>query len=140
MLKISNLKSFYGHAMVLHDVDIEIEKGQVVALLGPNGAGKTTTMMSISGMVRMAPETSILFEEKEISHYSSSRIVKLGITQCPQGRGVFPGLTVRENLVMGAYMSHDKKQIEQDLEKNLEMFPRLKERIKQQAGTLSGGE
>lgn len=140
MLNISNMKSFYGHAMVLHDVNLRIAQGQSVALLGPNGAGKTTTMMSISGMVRLSPETSITFDGQEISRLKSDRIVKLGITQVPQGRGVFPGLTVRENLVMGAYFSRDQKQIARDIEKNLEMFPRLKDRLRQQAGTLSGGE
>lgn len=140
MLNISNMKSFYGHAMVLHDVNLRIAQGQSVALLGPNGAGKTTTMMSISGMVRLSPETSITFDGQEISRLKSDRIVKLGITQVPQGRGVFPGLTVRENLVMGAYFSRDQKQIARDIEKNLEMFPRLKDRLRQQAGTLSGDE
>ncbi|MGI6005818.1 MAG: ABC transporter ATP-binding protein [Christensenellales bacterium] len=140
MLKISNLNSFYGKAQVLKGVHLNIRPGQIVALLGPNGAGKTTTMMSISGLCSLSEASSILFQDEEISKLKSDAIVKRGIVHVPQGRGVFPGLTVRENLIMGAYFNKSKKRMDADMEEALELFPRLKERRKQQAGTLSGGE
>nr|WP_122011640.1 ABC transporter ATP-binding protein [Maliibacterium massiliense] len=140
MLKISNLDAFYGKAQVLNGVHLEISQGQFVTLLGPNGAGKTTTMMSISGLLHMSHRASIVFEGEEISRLKPDAIVKRGIIQVPQGRGVFPGLTVRENLIMGAYFNKNKKAIDEDIELVLNLFPRLKERRKQQAGTLSGGE
>ena len=140
MLRITNLHSFYGKARVLHQVNINIEKGQIVTLLGPNGAGKTTTMMSISGLVKLSDDTSIVMEDHNIHKLGPHSIVKLGIIHVPQGRGVFPGLTVRENLLMGGYMNRSKKQVEKDIDEVLSIFPRLKDRLKQQAGTLSGGE
>jgi len=140
MLKITNLNSYYGKLHVLKGINITIEDGKVVALLGPNGAGKTTTMMSISGLVKMSPDSHIIFDDEELVGKRPEEIVKRGVIHVPQGRGVFPGLTVRENLIMGAYFCKSKKQIEQDIERITEMFPRLKERYKQPAGTLSGGE
>jgi branched-chain amino acid transport system ATP-binding protein len=140
MLKITNLYSFYGKARVLHDVNLKIGEGQFVTLLGPNGAGKTTTMMSVSGLVTLSEDTRIEMQGNEIHKMSSHDIVKLGIIHVPQGRGVFPGLTMRENLLMGAYMNKSRKQAELDIEEVIDLFPRLKDRLAQQAGTLSGGE
>ncbi|WP_343210506.1 ABC transporter ATP-binding protein [Anaerolentibacter hominis] len=140
LLTVSHLDSYYGHAQVLRDVTLSIEEGRVAALLGPNGAGKSTAMMSISGMVRLSDSSRITFQGEEIQKQSSDRIVSKGIVQVPQGRGVFPGLTVKENLLMGAYMRKDKKETEDEIPAVLDMFPKLKERLKQPAGTLSGGE
>ena len=140
MLTIRNLCSYYGNIQVLDHVNMEIPTGKIVALLGPNGAGKTTTMMSISGMVKLSPDSEILFEDKNLAGMKPEAIVRQGITQVPQGRGIFPGLTIRENLIMGAYLRHSKKEINEDIEKHIDMFPRLKERYSQLAGTLSGGE
>ena len=140
MLTIRNLSSYYGNIQILKKVNMEIPDGKIVALLGPNGAGKTTTMMSVSGLVKLSPDSEILFENKNLAGMKPEAIVKQGITQVPQGRGIFPGLTIRENLIMGAYLRHSSKEIDDDIEKNIDMFPRLKERYTQLAGTLSGGE
>lgn len=140
MLKITNLNSYYGKLQVLKGLDISIEDGKVVALLGPNGAGKTTTMMSISGLVKMSSESHIMLDDEELMGKKPEDIVKRGVVHVPQGRGVFPGLTVHENLIMGAYLIKSKKEIEKDADEVIEMFPHLKERYKQLAGTLSGGE
>ncbi len=140
MLTIRNLSSYYGNIQILKKVNMEIPDGKIVALLGPNGAGKTTTMMSVSGLVKLSPDSEILFENKNLAGMKPEAIVKQGITQVPQGRGIFPGLTIRENLIMGAYLRHSSKEIDDDIEKNIDMFPLLKERYTQLAGTLSGGE
>ena len=140
MLKISNLCSYYGKLQVLKGINISIEDGNIVALLGPNGAGKTTTMMSISGLVKMSPDSHISLDGKELAGQKPEAIVRQGVIHVPQGRGIFPGLTVHENLIMGAYLRKSRKEIEKDISEVIEMFPRLKERYKQLAGTLSGGE
>ena len=140
MLSVKNLDSFYGKAQVLHGVSFEIPTGKVVALLGPNGAGKSTTMMSISGMVKLSSASSILYDDVELNGMKPEKIVRHGVIHVPQGRGVFPGLTIRENLIMGAYLKKSKKQIELDIESVMEFFPKFKDRIRQLAGTLSGGE
>ena len=140
MLTIRNLCSYYGNIQILNRVNMDIPDGKIVALLGPNGAGKTTTMMSISGLVKLSPDSEILFEDKNLAGMKPEAIVKRGITQVPQGRGIFPGLTIRENLIMGAYLRRSTKEINADIEKHIDMFPRLKERYTQLAGTLSGGE
>ncbi len=140
MLKITHLDAYYGQAQALFDVNFEIKQGQFIALLGPNGAGKTTTMMSISGLVKTSEQTRIEFEGKSIEKLKPEAIVDRGIIHVPQGRGVFPGLTIKENLIMGAYLIRSKKEIKQEIEKVLELFPKLKERLSQMAGTLSGGE
>jgi ABC-type branched-chain amino acid transport systems, ATPase component len=140
MLKISNLCSYYGKLQVLKGINISIEDGNIVALLGPNGAGKTTTMMSISGLVKMSPDSHISLDGKELTGQKPEAIVRHGVIHVPQGRGIFPGLTVHENLIMGAYLRKSRKEIEKDISEVIEMFPRLKERYKQLAGTLSGGE
>jgi len=140
MLSIKHLDAYYGKVRALTDINLEIPDQQIVALLGPNGAGKTTTMMSISGVVKVSPTTSIQMDGKEIARLRPEHVVRHGISQVPQGRGVFPGLTIRENLVMGAYLRHDKKGIDEDIDRVIDMFPRLKSRFSQLAGTLSGGE
>ena len=140
MLSIKHLDAYYGKIRALTDINLEIPDQKIVALLGPNGAGKTTTMMSISGVVKVSPNTSILMDGKEVARMRPEHVVRHGISQVPQGRGVFPGLTIRENLIMGAYLRRDKKAIEDDIESVIDMFPRLKTRYSQLAGTLSGGE
>ncbi|KYZ75781.1 ABC transporter ATP-binding protein [Anaerosporomusa subterranea] len=140
MLTIKHLDSYYGKAQVLHDVDIEVKEGQFVALLGPNGAGKTTTMMSISGLVKTSAQTQIEFLGERIERLKPEAIVARGLVHVPQGRGVFPGLTIKENLIMGAYLRNSKKETNSDIERLVELFPKFKERMSQMAGTLSGGE
>lgn len=141
MMTVTNLSAYYGNIRALNSVNLKISEGQIVALLGPNGAGKTTVMMSISGVVKTSPETRITLDDgTELAHLKPEAIVKHRISQVPQGRGVFPGLTVRENLIMGAYLRRSKKEIIADIDHVLLSFPRLKDRLAQLAGTLSGGE
>ena len=140
MLKITHLDAFYGEAQALAAVNLEVKEGQFVALLGPNGAGKTTTMMAISGLVKTGPATRIEFQGQPLERLRPETIVSRGVIHVPQGRGVFPGLTIRENLIMGAYLNRSKRAIKQEIERVLELFPKLKERLSQPAGTLSGGE
>jgi branched-chain amino acid transport system ATP-binding protein len=120
-------------------LSIEVEQGSIVTLIGANGAGKTSTLKSISGLLKPR-QGSIRFQDREISRLAPEKIVELGISQVPEGRRVFPGLTVLENLEMGAYLRKDKKEIQKDLSEIFDRFPRLQERRKQLAGTLSGGE
>jgi branched-chain amino acid transport system ATP-binding protein len=139
MLKLNNIQAFYGNIQALKDVTMEISEGEIVTLIGANGAGKTTTLMSISGIV--PPRSGeILFEGKPIHDTSPNRIVDLGICQVPEGRRIFPYLTVVENLDMGAFLRKDKDGIKQDLAYIFELFPILAERRNQAGGTLSGGE
>ncbi len=139
MLKIVNLNVFYGGIHALSDVNIEVNEGEIVTLVGANGAGKTSTLRAISGLV---PVTSgkIEFEGKDLLKVAPNRIPYLGISHVPEGRRIFASMTVQENLELGAYCRKDKEGIEKDYEAVLGKFPRLKERIKQRAGTLSGGE
>jgi branched-chain amino acid transport system ATP-binding protein len=123
----------------LKGVSMHVEKGEVVTLIGANGAGKTTTLRTITGLLEPT-EGRILFEEEEISGRPTHQLVARGISMSPEGRGVFANLTVRENLHMGAYLKKNKAEIAEDLERGFRMFPRLKERESQKAGTLSGGE
>lgn len=139
MLKIENLHVSYGVVKVLHGISLEIRESEIVCILGPNGAGKTTLLNTISGILKPT-EGKIIFNGVEIQNLSPSEIVKLGIVQVPEGRRVFTNLTVRENLLLGTYSRKDKKNIKSDLEKLFSLFPRLKERENQLAGTLSGGE
>ncbi|HAN43060.1 MAG TPA: ABC transporter ATP-binding protein [Sphaerochaeta sp.] len=136
LLEIRDLKVSYGYVEALHGINMDIEEGKVTALIGSNGAGKSTTIKAISGMVKRSG--SIVFSGKELSS-SSNKVVKAGIIQIPEGRRVFAGLSVEENLRLGAY-SLDGKTIKEDLERQYEIFPRLRERSSQDAGTLSGGE
>ncbi|RKX82489.1 MAG: branched-chain amino acid ABC transporter ATP-binding protein [Spirochaetes bacterium] len=139
MLKIEGIQTFYGNIQALHDVSIEIKEGEIITLIGANGAGKSTTLMSISG-VEQARSGKILFEGQDITHMDPDKIVQLGIIQVPEGRRIFPFLSVAENLDMGAFLRNDKEEIKRDMEYVYSLFPLLKERRSQQGGTLSGGE
>ncbi len=139
MLKLSNVNTFYGNIQALHDVNIEVEEGEIVALLGANGAGKTTTLMTISGIV--PPQSGEIYYKNTPLHLMNpDDIVKLGISQVPEGRHIFPHLTVGENIDLGAFLRNDKKEIKKDIEYVYELFPRLAERKHQLGETLSGGE
>ncbi|MBT8762403.1 ABC transporter ATP-binding protein [Desulfohalobiaceae bacterium Ax17] len=139
MLKLRNINTFYGNIQALHDVSLEVKQGEIITLIGANGAGKTTTLMSICGVV--PPRSGeIIFEGRPIHNMSTDQIVALGIVQVPEGRLIFPYMTVMENLDMGAYLRKDKDGIKKDLEYIFELFPILAQRRNQQGGTLSGGE
>ena len=139
MLRLRNINSFYGNIQALKNVNIEISRGEIITLIGANGAGKTTTLMTISGLV---PSRSgeITFMGKTIHNMRPDRIVSLGISQVPEGRKIFPYLTVLENLDMGAFLRTDKKNIKKDMEYIFDLFPILSQRKNQFGGTLSGGE
>ena len=139
MLTVENLNVYYGMIHALKNVSFHVEEGEIVALIGANGAGKTTTLQTVSGMLQ-AKSGSVHFENQDITKMPSHRIVQLGISHVPEGRRMFANLTVYENLRMGAYTRKDKKEIEEFLARVYERFPRLKERTRQLAGTLSGGE
>ena len=139
MLRVEGLKVNYGMIEAVKGIDFEVHDGEIVALIGANGAGKTTTMHTISGLLK-ASVGSISLDGKEVSKLPAHKIVELGIVQCPEGRRIFAQQTIEENLSLGAYVRKDKKEIEADMEKVFELFPILKERRKQLAGTLSGGE
>ena len=139
MLTVENLEVYYGMIHALKNVSFHVEEGEIVALIGANGAGKTTTLQTVSGMLQ-AKSGSVHFENQDITKMPSHRIVQLGISHVPEGRRMFANLTVYENLRMGAYTRKDKKEIEESLARVYERFPRLKERTRQLAGTLSGGE
>lgn len=139
MLELKNLQTFYGGIHALKDVSMKVSEGEIITLIGANGAGKTTTLMSICGIV--PPRSGhILFMGKPIHDLSPNKIVSLGISQVPEGRRIFPYLTVTENLDMGAFLRTDKDAIKQDMEYIFELFPILAERRHQAGGTLSGGE
>jgi len=139
MLKIHNISTFYGNIQALHNVSIDIAEGEIITLIGANGAGKTTTLMSVCGVV--PPRTGeILFKNQPIHHLSPDKIVPLGVCQVPEGRLIFPYMTVMENLDMGAYLRNDKDGIKKDLEYIFDLFPILSQRKNQAGGTLSGGE
>lgn len=139
MLKLANIQTYYGNIQALKGVSIEISAGEIITLIGANGAGKTTTLMSISGIV--PPRTGeIHFMGEPIHQVSPDQIVQMGISQVPEGRRIFPLLTVAENLDMGAFLRNDKDGIKQDLEHIFDMFPILAQRRSQAGGTLSGGE
>jgi branched-chain amino acid transport system ATP-binding protein len=138
LLEVKGLQAFYGQTQSLYDVGFEIETGGITTLLGANGAGKTTTLRAICNMVRT--EGSIRFEGKTITGMATEEIVRLRIGHVPEGRGTFTTLTVDENLRIAAYIRKDKAGVHADLERVFTYFPRLKERLQQQAGTLSGGE
>ena len=139
MLKISNISSFYGDLQILFDVSITIEAEEIVCVIGSNGAGKSTLLKSISGSLAVKNGT-IQFDGETINHKRPHEIVKQGIIHVPEGRGIFPSLTVLENLEMGSYISSARKSRTDSLDKVFNLFPRLKERRRQIAGTLSGGE
>jgi branched-chain amino acid transport system ATP-binding protein len=140
MLKIENLRVSYGHIEVLKGISLSVEMGEIVALIGGNGAGKTTALSTISGLLRPT-SGSISWKGEKIHNMAVEAIVGSGLAHCPEGRRIFPGLTVRENLVSGtAARAHNRKEIEQDMALVFELFPRLKERSKQRGWSLSGGE
>ncbi len=139
MLKLENVTVCYGAVTALRDVSIEVEEGELVTLIGANGAGKTTTLKAISGMLPLAGGT-ISFDGRNIGGATPRQILALGIAHCPEGRRVFPYLTVRENLDMGAFLRRDYATVKTDMERIFLKLPRLRERISQVAGTLSGGE
>ena len=139
MLKVDGIDVAYGDVQVLFDVSLDIQEGELVVVIGANGAGKTTLLKTISGVLK-PQKGSISFKDKAISSQSPNKIVADGIIQIPEGRLLFPYMTVRENLKMGAYLTPSKDTVNERLEMVNKMFPRLKEREKQMAGTLSGGE
>ena len=139
MLKVENLHINYGFIEAVKGIDFEVNDGEIVALIGANGAGKTTTMHALSGLIK-AKSGSIVLDGKDITKVPANKIVGLGLIQVPEGRHVFASQTVLENLTLGAYLCKDKKLIDANLNHVFELFPRLKERQKQLAGTLSGGE
>jgi branched-chain amino acid transport system ATP-binding protein len=138
LLEARGLKAYYGPIPVLHGVDLEVEAGGITALLGANGAGKTTLLRAVCAMVRR--EGEIRFAERALEGLGTEDVVRLGIAHVPDGRGTFAHLTVEENLRLGAYTRGDRARVAQDLERVHGYFPRLRERRRQQAGTLSGGE
>lgn len=139
MLKLTNIHAYYGRVHALKGVSLEVEKGSIVSLLGANGAGKSTTLKVLSRLIN-PKQGEYELEGESMLRKPSNAIVKSGIIHCPEGRRVFPLLTVEENLKIGAYQRKDKSEIMKDMEKVFNYFPRLKERLQQKAGTLSGGE
>ena len=139
LLAIKNLHVGYGGIKAVKGIDINVEAGELVTLIGANGAGKTTTLKAITGLLHPT-EGSIDYDGKNIIGRAAHEIAAQGLVLVPEGRGVFPGLTIEENLQMGAYTRRDRHQIAADIEHKFALFPRLKERAKQTAGTLSGGE
>ena len=139
MLELNRINTFYGKIQALRDVSLKVEDGEIVTLIGANGAGKSTTLMSICGVIH--PRSGeILLDGKPIQQLPAPEIVKRGISQVPEGRLIFPELTVRENLDLGAFLRTDKKGIADDMEYVFQLFPILRERVSQTGGTLSGGE
>ncbi len=139
LLEVKGLEVYYGVIQALKGIDFEVNEGEIVTLIGANGAGKTTTMQSVIGLIPSKAGT-VTFDGKEITRMPCHKIVSLGMSQVPEGRRIFQELSVYQNLLMGAYIKKDKKAIKEDIGKIYERFPRLEERKKQIAGTLSGGE
>ncbi len=139
MLEVNGIHTYYGNIHALKGVTISVEKGEIVTLIGANGAGKTTTLRTISGLLKPR-QGAVILEGEDLAPYKAHKIVYKGVSMVPEGRGVFAKLTVAENLDMGAFTRDDKKSIQQDLEYVFDLFPRLRERRSQVAGTLSGGE
>src|SRR5687767_534482 len=139
MLAVEGLQCRYGKVAAVQGLSLEVKKGELVSLIGANGAGKTTTLKAVSGLLRAAGG-KVRFEGEDITNASARRVLDLGIAHCPEGRRVFPYMTVRENLEMGCYLRKDKAAIEADMQRLFERFPILAERRTQAAGTLSGGE
>lgn len=138
ILEVKDLQVFYGSIHALKGISFHVNRGEVVSLIGANGAGKTTTLRALSGIVDSKGE--VLLDGKSLQNVKPYQRVSLGLAQSPEGRGVFPQMSVLENLEMGAYWRNDKAEIKKDLEMCFELFPRLKERIGQLSGTMSGGE
>jgi branched-chain amino acid transport system ATP-binding protein len=139
MLDVSGISVYYGNIAAVKELSLQVNQGEIVTLIGSNGAGKSTTLRTISGLLK--PRSgSVAFEGRKIEGLPAHEIVQLGIAQSPEGRRIFPRMTVAENLDLGAFLRKDKAGIAEDQERMLELFPRLRERIAQKAGTLSGGE
>lgn len=139
MLKVNNLTVHYGMIEAVKDVNFEVKKGEIVSLIGANGAGKTTILNTISGLVKPS-SGEIVYKDQTLKKLTTREIVAGGISQVPEGRRIFKGMSVRENLEMGAFLRRDKEEVQNDLERIYESFPVLKERLGQDAATLSGGE
>jgi branched-chain amino acid transport system ATP-binding protein len=139
VLELDDVHAYYGNIHALMGVSLKVEQGEIVALIGANGAGKTTTLRSISGLLHPR-KGKVILEGKEVGHLPAHIVAKHGLSMVPEGRGIFPGLTVTENLEMGAYMLDDSAVIEKNIDNAFSLFPRLKERAQQKGGTLSGGE
>jgi branched-chain amino acid transport system ATP-binding protein len=139
LLSIENLSVHYGAIQALHGVSIAVEPGEIVTLIGANGAGKSTTLRAVSGLLKASGGT-ITFDGKNLAGVAAHKILRLGMAQVPEGRGIFPNLTVDENLDLGAFARDNRKDVASDRERVFALFPRLKERLLQRAGTLSGGE
>jgi branched-chain amino acid transport system ATP-binding protein len=139
MLRLTNVDTYYGPSQVLNNVSLEVNKGEIVCLLGANAAGKTTTMKTIFGLVHPR-KGSVVFEEHPIEHKLPGDIVRLGLALVPEARRIFPRMTVLENLEMGAFIRDNRREIQEDIDHVFQIFPRIKERLKQVAGTMSGGE
>ena len=139
LLELQDITLLYGRIQALHGISLTVGEGEIVALIGANGAGKSTTMRAISGL-RPVAQGTIRFNGEDITRLRADLRVVRGVSQSPEGRGVFPGMTVRENLEMGAYTRRNRVEISEDMERAFTLFPRLKEREKQVGGTLSGGE
>ena len=139
MLEVKNLHVNYGMIDAVKGIDFQVNDGEIVSLIGANGAGKTTTMHTLSGLLK-AKEGTILLDGKDLTKVKANKIVGMGLVQVPEGRRVFTQMSVEENLQLGAYLRHDKSEIAKDFRHVYELFPRLEERKKQLAGTLSGGE
>jgi len=139
LLSLENVHSYYGHIHALQGISLTVEEGEIVTLIGANGAGKSTTLRTISGLIHPR-QGKITLEGQDISHMAPHQIVNAGVGHVPEGRGIFPKLTVKENLEIGAFVIDDQNEVERRMEYAFEMFPRLKERMEQKGGTLSGGE
>ena len=139
-LELTKVEAYYGKIRALKGIDLTVEQGEIVTLIGANGAGKSTTLKAISGLMKLGPEAKITFGGEDITHLPPHEIAARGIAHVPEGRGIFAENTVLENLRMGAYLSRSKARMQELLETSLDLFPRLRERLRQQAGTLSGGE
>ena len=139
MLKLRNIQAFYGNIQALKNIDMDVNEGEIITLIGANGAGKSTTLMTLCGIVPPARGT-IEFQGREITGMAPDKIAALGISQVPEGRRIFPYLTVMENLDMGTFLRKDKENIKSDIDHVFDLFPILAERKNQQGGTLSGGE
>jgi branched-chain amino acid transport system ATP-binding protein len=139
MLEVKNIQVAYGKIIAVKDISVTVNEGEIVTLIGSNGAGKSTTLRTISGLIK--PKSGeITFNGKRIDGMPGHDIVSLGICHSPEGRRIFPRMTVKENLELGAFLRNNKAEVAADMERVLDLFPRLKERIKQTAGTMSGGE
>jgi branched-chain amino acid transport system ATP-binding protein len=139
LLELDNVHSYYGHIHALKGISLVVEEGEIVTLIGANGAGKSTTLRTISGLVK-ARSGAIRLKDREITGLPPHEIVALGVGHVPEGRGIFPRMTVQENLEMGAYIINEKNALKKRMEAVFKLFPRLKERLTQKGGTLSGGE